>query len=64
MMPRTKPSKPMLPAKAVSSFIHKIDKLAQMDVNMDLLMVRSFKFKRGLAELRRLSYEKRTVKNC
>lgn len=65
------PNKPMLPAKAVSSLIHKIDKLAEMDVNIDLLMVRSFKFKRRLADLMaheevfgRLSYEKRTVKNC
>lgn len=45
------PDKPMLAAKAVSSFIHKADKLTEIDVNMDLLMERSFKFKWGLAEL-------------
>jgi hypothetical protein len=31
--------------------VHKADRLAEMDVSMDLLMERSFKFKRGLWEL-------------
>jgi hypothetical protein len=40
------PAKPTLTAKAISNFLRKADKLAEMGVNMDPITERSFEFKR------------------